>query len=158
MMQCKGMQMNKKQGVIQFFGAMVVLLCSSIVLAKEFKSVRVSTILFDAPSAQAQKIAIAPIGMPVEVLVKLDNGFVKIKDSEGAALWVDGKALSSNRTYVFVRSGSVRAAPNTSAKIVLGLRSGVLVEGLAAVNAGWVKVKHRDGAVGFVNIEDVWGE
>lgn len=135
------------------------MLCFSMPLfAKEFKSVKVPSILYDAPNIKASRIAIAPSGMPVEILVKLDNGFVKVRDSEGSPLWIEQKNLDTKKFYILERSSSIRDTANTKGRALVNLGRGVLVEQIAPPQNGWIKVKHRDGIVGFINTTDVWGE
>jgi hypothetical protein len=41
--------------------------------------------------------------------------------------------------------------------VVFSADKGVLLEVIDTVIPGWVKVKHVDGATGFVKASDVWG-
>ena len=67
----------------------------------------------------------------------------------------DLKALLKQRTWdkeVLLWHGSEK--PLIQA---LGSTKHVVLDLLEAPSSGWVKVRHRDGATGFVAINQVWG-
>ena len=77
----------------------------------------------------------------------------------GAPLaWIERKALSEKRMVV-VKSGTadVVAAPEPGAKTVFRAEQHVLLELVEPPVSGWVKVRHRDGQTGYVNINQIWG-
>ena len=126
--------------------------------AVEFKSIGAApAILYDSPSDRGGKLYVAPRGMPVEVVVTYRD-WVKVRDMNGDMTWTEAKALSPRRTVV-VKSASakVRATADENAAIVMSADRGVLFELVDTTPAVWLKVRHKDGAAGFVKAVDVWG-
>jgi SH3-like domain-containing protein len=125
--------------------------------AQEFKSVSVNAaIMYDAPSANAKRVFIAPRGMPVQV-VSVVEPFVKVRDMSGDTAWVDRRSLGNNRSLVALGTATLRAAAQDSAALVVQVERGVTLEMLDTPTAGWVRVKHSDGQTGFVKTSEVWG-
>jgi SH3-like domain-containing protein len=139
-------------------GALVAAL-SGGASALEFRStVEPATILYDGPSLKSQKIFVVGRDYPFEVVVSLE-GWAKVRDMAGAPLaWVEKKALSDKR-FVVVRtpSADVLATGDPAAKIVFRAEQHVLLELMEPPVSGWAKVRHRDGQIGFVSIQQVWG-
>jgi SH3-like domain-containing protein len=127
--------------------------------ALEFRStVDAATILYDGPSLKSQKIFVVGRDYPFEVVVSLE-GWAKVRDMAGAPLaWVERKALSEKRMVV-VKSGTaeVLAAGEPNAKTVFRVEQNVLLELVEPPISGWAKVKHRDGQIGFISINQIWG-
>jgi len=124
----------------------------------DFKSIGAEpAIFFDAPSQRGNKLFVAPRGMPVEVVVG-QGEWVRVRDAAGDFGWVEKKALSDRRMLVALMPASVRVSPSATAPAVFQVQKGVLLEMLKPVAAGWVSVRHADGASGFVNAAEVWGE
>ena len=125
--------------------------------ALEFFSINDNAvIMYDAPSLKADKLYVASRNLPVEAVVKVE-GWVKVRDS-GEPLPGWKKKTLSDKRYVIVtllrRSLSGRKyefAPGIpgTAKRVIGTAG-------AAAN-GWVRVRHRDGQIGYVRTNQVWG-
>jgi SH3-like domain-containing protein len=115
-------------------------------------------IVYDAPSAKAQKTFILSRLHPVEVLVKLEK-WVKIRDADNTIGWVESVSLGTTRAVqVSANTAEIRAMPNPNATIVFeALRQVVLETTGPAVN-GWIPVRHRDGQTGYVSKSQVWGE
>lgn len=139
----------------------VVLALASVsggALALDFKSIGASpVILYDAPSAKGSKVYVAPRGMPVEVILTYGT-WSKVRDMGGDLSWVESKELVSRRNVVVrVANAKVRAAADESSALVFSVDKNVLLEMAEPVNAGWVKVKHRDGQIGYVKVSEVWG-
>lgn len=126
--------------------------------AAEFRSVDAqAAILYDAPSAKGKKLYLIKPLTPVEVLVKLD-GWVKVRDAEGALAWVQAPALTEKRMLVVTSpKGEMRQAERPDASIVAELDKWVAVELIETGAAGWAKVRHRDGATGYMRSTQVWG-
>ena len=126
--------------------------------AAEFRSVGVAAaVLFDSPSAKGKKLFVAPRGMPLEILSVVNN-WVKVRDAAGDVLWIERAELVAQRTVVAVSTAMVRSSPQDSATIVFQAERGVLLDLTEPAPAGgWVKVKHRDGSLGFVKTAEVWG-
>jgi len=115
-------------------------------------------ILYDAPSLKAKKLFIAPVALPLEKLVMLGN-WSKVRDVSGKLFWVENRVLSSQRMVVVTRPvASVRAAADESSVVVFRASQRVVLEWLETDAAGWVKVRHPDGASGYVKSAEVWGE
>lgn len=128
-------------------------------VALEFMSVAVpKAVLYDAPSVAAKKTLLLSQHYPVEVIVNL-GAWLKVRDAEGSINWVETKALSSKR-MVMVSNGQaeMRSATDRNSSLVATLEKDVVLEVLdAKVSNGWLKVKHRDGAIGFIMISSTWG-
>lgn len=135
------------------------LLAASAAQAVEFKSVGASpAVAFNAPSDKARKVFVAPRGMPVEIILT-QNGWSKVRDAVGDLFWLEAKSLTAKRNVV-VTAPSVKlhvTADDASAAVAI-IDKGVLLELVAPASSGWVKLKHRDGPVGFAKIGEVWGE
>ena len=133
---------------------------SSLPLAAhaEFRSVgEAAAILYDAPSAKATKLYVAGRNLPVEVIAT-DGAWVKVRDPFGGLSWVEGKALVARRT-VFVNApvADVRSRPEVGAPLAFQAQAGVVLELVEPGQTGWARVRHADGATGYVRIGAVWG-
>ena len=126
-------------------------------LAIDFRSVAVDAgVLYDAPSTRAEKLFILGRGYPVEVLVTLE-GWAKVRDAGGELAWIESGQLSSRRTLmVKVPKAQVRAAPEESAPVVFEVEQDVVLEFLE-MQGNFARVRHADGASGFVRVTQVWG-
>lgn len=134
------------------------LLASGAAQAIEFRSIGASpVIMYDAPSSKGGKLYIAPRGMPVEV-VFTSGAWSKVRDMSGDLSWVESKDLVTRRNLVVrTANAKVRVSADESAPMVFSADKNVLLEMAEPAVAGWVKVKHRDGQLGFVKINEVWG-
>ncbi len=126
--------------------------------ALEFRSVGASpVIMYDAPGAKGAKLYVAPRGMPVEV-VFTSGAWSKVRDMSGDMSWVESKDLITRRSLVVrVANAKIRVAADDASALVFSADKHVLLEMAEPVSAGWVKVKHKDGQIGFVKINEVWG-
>ncbi len=123
----------------------------------EFLSISVpAAILYDAPALNAKRLYVAPRGMPVQALTVVEP-FIKVRDMTGDVAWVDRRALSTQRTVIATTTATVRTTTNEVATILVQVERGVILEVLEAPAGGWVKVRHSDGASGFVKVTEVWG-
>lgn len=133
--------------------------CSAYAIAAfEFFSITDNAaIMYDAPSLKADKLYVASRNLPVEAVVKIE-GWVKVRDSGGGLAWVEEKALSQKR-YVIVAAPQAEAyqAANASSALVFQAQQNVVMEQLEPAVNGWVKVRHRDGQIGYVRTQQVWG-
>ena len=127
-------------------------------LATEFRTIgERPAILYDAPSAKADRLFVASRFYPLEVLVKLDQ-WTKVRDVNGEVAWVENKSLGDRRTaLVTVPLADVRANPAIQSPLVFEAYKHVLLEVLEPAADGWVKVRHRDGQQGFIRLAHVWG-
>lgn len=114
-------------------------------------------ILYDAPSQKGQKLYLIRGQTPVEVVVRLE-GWVKVRDAEGSLAWIESANLTEKRNLVVISpTAQIRQADNADAPVVAELDKWVAVELLGAAAPGWARVKHRDGATGFIRVTQVWG-
>lgn len=128
--------------------------------AVDFKSIGAApAILYDAPSAKAGKLYVAPRGMPVEVVLGYGD-WVKLRDMNGDLAWAEAKAISPRRMLVIKSANAkVRAGADDNAAIVMTADRGVLLELVDPAPSAslWLKVRHKDGTAGYVKASDVWG-
>lgn len=125
--------------------------------ATEFRSTAEPTVLYDAPSRNAQKRYIVGRDYPLEVLVSLKD-WSKVRDGAGTVAWVEARVLSDKRMLIVsAPEAEVRQAPESASAVVFSAERGVLLEMLEPAAAGWVRVRHRDGQSGFVRVNQVWG-
>ena len=128
-------------------------------LAAEFRAATEdAVVLFDAPSAQSQKLFIVSQGYPLEVIVVL-QGWIKVRDANGALSWVDVNKVSAKTRTVMVKTqvAQIRQAADDNAPVVFRAQHNVVMELSEVVAGGWLRVRHRDGASGFVRVAQVWG-
>ncbi len=126
--------------------------------ALDFRSVvPTKAITYDAPSKEAVKLCILSSGYPVEVIVNLGD-WIKVRDSQGGLSWLESKALSPRRTVLVLVKTEIKASDDASSALVATVEKDVVLELLAGgANNNWVKVKHRDGVIGFVQVDKLWG-
>lgn len=124
----------------------------------EFRSVGdIAAILYDAPTQRGKKLFIAPRGMPFEVVVAIE-GWLKVRDRAGDMAWIERRAVSERRTVVSIATTQVRERADDAAPVVLEVAGDVVLEiAEPGAGAGWIRVRHRDGATGFVKVAQVWG-
>lgn len=123
----------------------------------EFRSVAVdAAVMFDAPSRKARKLFILGRNYPLEVLVSLD-GWTKVRDATGELAWIEAGQLDARRTLlVKVARAQVRQQADESAPVAFEVEQDVALEMLEA-SGNYVRVRHADGATGFIRITQVWG-
>jgi SH3-like domain-containing protein len=133
-------------------------LLTGLAHALEFKSVGASpVILYDAPSTKGGKVYVAPRGMPVELILTYGT-WSKVRDMAGDLSWVESKDLVARRNVIVrVANAKVRAAADESSSIVFSADKNVLLEMAEPVAGGWLKVKHKDGQLGYLKVSEVWG-
>ncbi len=126
--------------------------------ALEYKSISAApVVLYDAPSLKGGKLYIAPRGMPVEVILTY-GAWSKVRDMAGDLSWVESKELVARRNVIVrVSNAKVRVMPDESSALVFSADKNVLLELAESTAGGWIKVKHRDGQMGFIKISEVWG-
>ncbi len=148
-------QVSKKYLVVSLILALLPL--SAVAL--EYRSVAVSkAILYDAPSSSAKKILLLSQYYPVEIIVNLGD-WIKVRDAQGSISWVEAKQLSSKRTVmVNINHAEIRQSAQASSALMATLEKAVVLEVVdLKLNNGWLKVKHRDGIVGYILISSTWG-
>jgi SH3-like domain-containing protein len=145
-------------GLLRWIAASLLALSAFPAHAIEYRSVAVdAAILYDAPSAQARKVYLLSRHYPVEIIVALEK-WVKVRDATGALAWVEIKNLSEKRTVLITPAlADVRQSPAASAPLAFQAEKDVALELVEFSSGGWVKVKHRDGQTGYVEVSQVWG-
>ena len=137
--------------------AVALLLGSGAAMALDFRSVTEAAVLYDAPSQKAKPLFVIATGTPVEVIVTLDT-WTKVRDSQGDLAWIERRLLSEQRTLqVRGERAQVRVTAEDAAPLSFEAETNVLLELIEPGPAGWVKVRHRDGAQGFVKVVQIWG-
>jgi hypothetical protein len=134
------------------------LLASAGAQAFDFKTIGATpAILYDAPSLKGGKLYVAPRGMPVDVVLSYGD-WVKVRDASGEMAWTEANLLSPKRNVV-VRSGGakLRATPDDNGAVLMTADKGVLLELSEPPAPIWVKVRHRDGIIGYIKAIDIWG-
>jgi len=126
--------------------------------AADFRSILpVKAITYDAPSAASKKLYIMNHGYPVEVIVNLGE-WVKVRDQRSGLSWVEGKDLATKRTVVVTDNTDIKEAGNAASKLLATVEKDVVLDLVSAnIANGWVKVKHRDGIVGYIQSSAIWG-
>jgi SH3-like domain-containing protein len=134
-----------------------LLVCSGVGFAQDFRAVAdAAAILYDAPSNKAQKLFVLSRDYPVEVVVKVE-GWTKVRDDTGEFAWIENRQLSGRRTVLVKTSGAeARQSASDASALAFTAEKGVVFEFLQH-SAGWVKVRHPDGAVGFIKVSQLWG-
>jgi SH3-like domain-containing protein len=126
--------------------------------AAEFRAVEEPVaVLYDAPSRAAKPLYVVSRHYPLEVMVTLE-AWVKVRDHTGALSWIEKKSLSERRMVVVTApAAEVRERPQDTAPVVFGAAQSVALELLEVLAGGWLRVRHADGASGYVRAALVWG-
>jgi SH3-like domain-containing protein len=137
---------------------LVLLALAGPAAAAEFRSIAESgTLMYDAPSVRAKKLFVASRFYPVEIVINIDT-WAKVRDHAGDLVWVEKKALSDKRTViVIVAVAEARQTAGDQAALVFQAQQGVALDIAEPPAGGWIKVRHLDGATGYVRISQVWG-
>lgn len=136
----------------------LLLLASAGAQAFDFKSVGAApAILYDAPSVRGIKLFVAPRGMPVEVVLTYGE-WVKVRDASGDMAWTEARTLSPKRNVVVRNMGAkVRPTADENGIPLMTADKGVLLELADPQASTWVKVRHKDGIIGYIKAVDIWG-
>ena len=138
---------------------MLLFFCfSDTALALDYRSVGADrAILYDGPSVQAKRLFVVDKFYPVEVIVNLDQ-WAKVRDKTGSLAWVEKKNLSTVRMVVVTAArADVRQSGDSNAPLVFQAERDVALELVEYGSSGWLKVRHRDGQVGYILASQVWG-
>ena len=123
-----------------------------------FRSVNEPAVLYDTPSTKGVKQWVILRGTPVEAILGLDL-WVKVRDSAGTIAWIEKKALGNQRTVIVTTdSAEFHQQADAASPVEFALGKDVVLELQEKLASGWVKVKHREGSVGYLRATDVWGE
>jgi SH3-like domain-containing protein len=145
--------------------AFAAMLAGGMAVAADYKTTaEAPTILYDAPSTKAKPLFIYGRDVPLEVLVVVE-GWTKIRDYGGVFGWIPNKSLADKRVMlVRVPVAEIRANPDDASPTVFRAEQSVLLELAESATSpgttatpGWVKVRHRDGQVGYVRVSQVFG-
>lgn len=137
---------------------MVMLVPGYVMADMEYSSISENAVvMYDAPSLKADKLYVASLYFPVEIIVSVE-GWAKVRDSGGSLAWVERKALSQQRfVVVTVPLADVYQFSNMNSAILFQAEESVVLEWLDSDSRGWVKVRHSDGQTGYVKASQVWG-
>jgi len=126
--------------------------------AAEFRSVgEVAAVMYDAPSRAATPLFVASRLYPLEVIVNLE-AWVKVRDHTGTLSWVEKKSLSERRMLIITAPMvEARARAEESAPVSFQATQNVALELVEIAQGGWVRVRHADGASGYLRSNQVWG-
>ena len=95
--------------------------------------------------------------MPVEAILTYGD-WTKVRDSAGDLFWLESKNLTGKRTLVVkVANAKIHAAADDGSPLLFSADKGVLLDMAEPANSGWIKVKHRDGQIGYAKVGEVWG-
>lgn len=132
--------------------------CGGVSHAAEFRSVEDSAaVLYDAPSREAKRLFVVSRHYPLEVMVNLE-AWIKVRDHTGALAWVEARALGAKRMVVVTApSAEARVRPEDGAPLAFVAAQNVALELFEVAPAGWLRVRHADGANGYVRASAVWG-
>ena len=153
------------RGALRLIFAAAALAWSIAATAADFRATaEPATILYDAPSARAKPLFVYGRDVPLETLVSVE-GWTKVRDMSGSIGWIANKALAEKRMVVVRASqAEVRGGPEESAPIVFRAEQNVLLElaepatsPTTTATPGWVKVRHRDGQIGFLRVAQIFG-
>jgi SH3-like domain-containing protein len=126
--------------------------------AQDFRSIgEPAAVLYDAPSTKAKRMWVVGRGYPLQVASVIE-GWARVRDATGDTSWVETRSLSSART-VLVRAtmGTLRDSPSERGAVVLRVGRDVVLDMVEAPVGDWVRVRHRDGANGFIHVNQVFG-
>jgi SH3-like domain-containing protein len=127
--------------------------------ASDFRSVQENAaVLYDAPSRAAKPLYVVSRHYPLEI-VAADRTWVKVRDHTGALAWIERAALGDRRmVLVTAPSAEARVRPEDGAPVAFSAAQNVALELLEAASGGWLRVRHADGASGYVRAAQVWGD
>ena len=135
-----------------------IMLAAASSHAFDFKTVGAApVVLYDAPTTKGGKLFVVPRGAPLQV-VQANGEWLKVRDVNGDLAWTEAKGLTAKRNVITrVANLKIRATPDDAAAPVFTADKGVLLEVTEVAAGGWVKVRHRDGLVGYVKNAEIWG-
>ena len=139
-------------------GVATLLWVAAAAHAAEYGSVDApAAVMYDTPSLKGKKLYLVKSQTPLEVLVRI-SGWVKVRDAEGSIAWMEPRYLSEQRTVMVMQpKAQLRQADQSDAPVLAEYAKWVVLQWIEPASPGWVKVKHRDGAIGYIRQTQVWG-
>lgn len=139
-------------------GAALAVLAAVPASAAEYRSVQDNAaVLYDAPSRAAKPLFVVSRNYPVEIIVNLE-AWAKVRDHTGELAWVEKKLLGERRmVLVTVPVAEARVRPEEGAPPAFSAAQNVSLELLEHAPGGWLRVRHADGANGYLRASQVWG-
>lgn len=139
------------------FAALLASACAAAAAA-EFRSVEDNAaVLYDAPSRAAKPLYVVSKHYPLEVIVNLE-AWVKVRDHTGALAWAERKSLGARRMVLVTATlAEARQRAEDTAPAAFGAAQNVALELVEIAPGGWLRVRHADGATGYVRAAQVWG-
>ena len=127
--------------------------------AAEFRSIAENgAVMYDAPSRAATPLFVAARFYPVEVIVNLE-AWIKVRDHTGALSWVERKSLSDRRMVIVTApQADALARAEDGAPPAFTATQSVALELVEIVSGGWARVRHADGATGYMKAGLLWGD
>lgn len=148
---------NSRADAVRLAAAACLLAAGTAAQAQFLSIGENAAVLYDAPSRQAKPLYVASRHYPVEVIVNLE-AWVKVRDHTGALTWVERKLLAEQRMVVVTApAAEVRVRPEDAAPAAFVAAQNVALELLGAAPGGWLRVRHPDGAEGYLRANLVWG-
>jgi len=141
------------------FVALALCLLGLPAAAAEYRVVGESAaVLYDAPSRQATPLFVVTRHYPLEIVVEVE-AWAKVRDHTGTISWVEKRLLTDKRMVVVTAtSAEAHQRPEDAAPVAFVAAQNVALELLEPAQAGWVHVRHADGADGFLRATACWGE
>lgn len=132
-------------------------LTAGVAQALEFRSAaRHGVVLQDASGDKARKVFVLSGGTPLEIVLE-QGEWLRVRDQTGSMAWIRKQDVSSLRTLQVIKPATVRREADAKSAAVFRAETGLLLDLLESTKTGWIKVKHLDGYIGFIRIEEVWG-
>jgi SH3-like domain-containing protein len=114
-------------------------------------------VLYDAPSREATPLYVVTADYPLEVIVQTEH-WVKVRDHMGALTWIEKPKLGERHTVVVTASSAeAHLRPEDGAPIAFVAAQDVALELVGQAPGGWLRVRHADGADGYLRASLVWG-
>ncbi|MEF8793399.1 SH3 domain-containing protein [Thiohalorhabdus sp.] len=148
--------MNHRRSVL-LIGAALLAFAPSI-QAATFRAINGSQVNLRAgPGTDHKRLFLVSRDYPVRVMERR-QGWAKVEDFEGDQGWVHGDLLADRRTLLVTKDlVNIRKGPSTDHEVAFQAQRNVLLTYLEE-EAGWVHVRHADGAEGWVHGGLVWGD
>lgn len=126
--------------------------------ATDFRSVQESAaVLYDGPSRAAKPLYVVSRDYPLEI-ISASGAWVKVRDHAGALTWIERKSLGERRTLLVTASvAEARVRPEDGAPLAFSAAQNVVLELVEPAAGNWLRVRHADGAAGYVRVGAVWG-